>query len=225
MSDSLLTMFFITLSGGLQDAYTYMVRGKVFANAQTGNIVLMSSHLFAGEWSACLRYLLPVLSFGVGIMLAEQVRAFCQRFSRLHWRQIILLAEISLLFVVGCLPASANWAANILVSLACALQVQSFRKVNGYPYASTMCIGNLRSGAEAFSCWLRTRQPGLLHKAAHYLGVILLFALGSGLGAVLTHLVGLRAIWVSCGLLLISFALMFIEEHEKDAPHAPHAPH
>ena len=46
MSDSLLTASFIILSGGLQDAYTYLCRGKVFANAQTGNIVLLSAYLF-----------------------------------------------------------------------------------------------------------------------------------------------------------------------------------
>ena len=40
MSESFLTAGFLSLSGGLQDAYTYMSRGKVFANAQTGNIVL-----------------------------------------------------------------------------------------------------------------------------------------------------------------------------------------
>ena len=42
-------------------------------------------------------------------------------------------------------------AATVLVSFACAMQVQTFRKVNGYSYASTMCIGNLRSGTAALS--------------------------------------------------------------------------
>ena len=46
MSDSFLMSAFIILSGGLQDAYTYCCRDKVFANAQTGNIVLMSTHTF-----------------------------------------------------------------------------------------------------------------------------------------------------------------------------------
>ena len=50
MSDSMLTAFFIILSGGLQDAYTYLFRGKVFANAQTGNIVLHSATLMDGNW-------------------------------------------------------------------------------------------------------------------------------------------------------------------------------
>ena len=40
MSESFLTAAFLSLSGGLQDAYTYIYRGHVFANAQTGNIVL-----------------------------------------------------------------------------------------------------------------------------------------------------------------------------------------
>ena len=49
MSEAVSTGIFLTLSGGFQDAYTYYCRGNVFANAQTGNIVLMGSHLAAME--------------------------------------------------------------------------------------------------------------------------------------------------------------------------------
>ena len=65
-SESLLTASFIILSGGLQDAYTYLCRGKVFANAQTGNIVLCSAYLFDGQWRHSARYLIPVLTFLLG---------------------------------------------------------------------------------------------------------------------------------------------------------------
>ena len=41
MSESMPLAIFLTLAGGLQDAYSYNCRGKVFANAQTGNIVLV----------------------------------------------------------------------------------------------------------------------------------------------------------------------------------------
>ena len=71
MSESLLTAAFIILSGGLQDAYTYLCRGKVFANAQTGNIVLFSSYLFDGEWGHCTRTLIPDVAFPLGIFAAE----------------------------------------------------------------------------------------------------------------------------------------------------------
>ena len=56
MSESFLTAVFLSLSGGLQDAYTYLFRGKVFANAQTGNIVLLSANIMDGRrmcWRSC----------------------------------------------------------------------------------------------------------------------------------------------------------------------------
>ena len=138
MSESFLTAAFIILSGGLQDAYTYLCRGKVFANAQTGNIVLFSAYLFDGEWEHCVRYLIPVLSFLLGIFAAECVHRHFKYMEKVHWRQLIVLAEIILLFGVGFLPQSVNTFANAIVSFVCAMQVQTFRKVRGHAYASTM---------------------------------------------------------------------------------------
>ena len=36
---------------GFFGAYTYLLRGNVFCNAQTGNVVLMGLALGAGHWS------------------------------------------------------------------------------------------------------------------------------------------------------------------------------
>ena len=215
MSESLLTAAFIILSGGLQDAYTYLCRGKVFANAQTGNIVLFSAYLFDGEWGHCARYLIPVLSFLLGIFVAECIHRHFKYMERVHWRQLIILAEIVLLFAVGFLPQSVNTLANALVSFVCAMQVQTFRKVRGHAYASTMCIGNMRSGTEALCAYFHTREREVLYKALTYFGVIGLFAVGAGLGALLTAHLAERGIWVSCGLLAVSFFIMFIHEEEE----------
>lgn len=208
MSEAFITAAFLSMSGGLQDAYTYFARGGVFANAQTGNVVLLSHHLFAGNFSAALRCLIPLISFAMGIAAAEAIRRK-SRHTHLHWRQLVLVAEIGLLFGVAFLPESWNPAANALVSFACAMQVQTFRKVHGYAFASTMCIGNLRSGMESLCAYSQIRAPGALHKALHYFGIIGLFALGAGLGSRLIALWGMRTIWVSCLLLLVSFGLMF----------------
>ena len=64
---------FLSASGGLQDAYTYIGRGKVFANAQTGNIVLMSQAAFDGDLARVLHYLIPLLSFALGVAVAEAI--------------------------------------------------------------------------------------------------------------------------------------------------------
>ena len=212
MSDSFLMSAFIILSGGLQDAYTYCCRDKVFANAQTGNIVLMSTHLFAGDWAGVFRYFVPVISFMAGIFVAECVHRRYKCMEKVHWRQLIILAEIVLLFFVGFLPQEVNTFANALVSFVCAMQVQTFRKVNGYSYASTMCIGNLRSGTASLSMYFRERRPEFLKQALYYFGIILFFALGAGAGGNLSVRYGVHVIWVSGGLLMVSVLLMFLEK-------------
>ena len=133
----------------------------------------------------------------------------------MHWRQIVVAIEIVVLFAVGFMPETMNMAANILVSFVCSMQVNAFRKIKGSPYASTMCIGNLRSGTAALSAYMRERKPRLLRQALCYFAIIFLFAIGAGIGGRLSMAYGERAIWVSSILLLISFLLMFIEEIEE----------
>ncbi len=198
----------LAISGGFQDAYTYDVRDNVFSNAQTGNVVLMSQDLMRGDISSVPRYLIPVLAFALGIIITEQMEHYLKNMKALHWRQLILLIEIIILFVVGFIPNSANIFATVLVSFSCAMQVQAFRKVNGFAYASTMCIGNLRSGTESLSAYFRDRDKARLYKAFHYYGIILLFAIGAGLGGVFSFSLGIPAIWISCGLLIFAFILM-----------------
>ena len=179
MSESFLTAVFLSLSGGLQDAYTYLFRGKVFANAQTGNIVLLSAHIMDGQWGMVLHYFIPLCAFAFGVLVAERMRERFRSMQRLHWRQLVVLGEMLLLLIVGFLPESCNLLANAIVSFSCAMQVQAFRKVDGYAFASTMCIGDLRSGVEAFCIWSKTHEPHAKDRMLRYFGIILLFALGA----------------------------------------------
>ena len=211
MSEAFITSVFLALSGGFQDAYTYFTRDGVFSNAQTGNVVLMSQHFMTGEWIKGLHYLLPLLAFAAGVLVAEQIQSKFQYARRLHWRQGILLCEILILFIVGFIPTAFNMVATALVSFACAMQVQTFRKVSGYSYASPMCIGNLRSGTAALSVYFREHKKDQLRQSLYYFGIILFFAIGAGIGGNLSAHYGLHTIWISDGLLCVSFVLMFIE--------------
>ena len=218
MSESFLTAVFLSLSGGLQDAYTYLFRGKVFANAQTGNIVLLSANIMDGRWDKVLHYLVPLCAFALGVLAAEKMREHFQAMQRLHWRQLVVLGEVLLLFAVGFLPQSQNLLANAIVSFSCAMQVQAFRKVNGYAFASTMCIGNLRSGMESLCAYGKTKDKKILRKSGNYFGIIFLFAVGAALGGHMIGYIGARTIWISCIILLISFLCMFIKEEKKEHP-------
>ena len=215
MSETNMLMILLTISGGLQDAYSYFVRGEVFSNAQTGNIVLMSTHFFEGEFGLIIHYLIPVISFIFGICVAEIQHIFFKNYKKIHWRQIVLAFEIVILLAVGFIPINLNILANALVSFVAAMQVQTFRKLRGNAYASTMCIGNLRSGTEAFTGYLQTHDTEKLKKALYYFGIILFFGLGAGIGGNLSIRFGYHMIWVSSGLLLISFLLMFVEKMDR----------
>jgi uncharacterized membrane protein YoaK (UPF0700 family) len=215
MSDAFSTAVFLTLSGGFQDAYTYFCRDGVFANAQTGNIVFMSSYFMKGDFAHALRYLLPLFAFVAGIFTAEGFRRKFKYLALIHWRQLVLFTEILILFFVGFIPDSHNILANCLVSFVCAMQVQSFRKLDGYTYASTMCIGNLRSGTDAIAHFLHSRDHKYLERAASYFSIIFLFAIGAGTGSVMASILSIRAIWLSCLFLTFSLCLMFIREEKN----------
>ena len=194
MSESFLNSAVLAVSGGFQDAYTYFTRDKVFSNAQTGNVVLMSQEFMAGNFIGGIKYLLPFLAFGLGVLVTEQINARYKMAKRIHWRQLIILIEIAILAIVGFIPHSLNMAATVLVSFSCAMQVQAFRKVNGFAYASTMCIGNLRSGTDALSAFLREKKKQPLIKAFHYYGIIFFFAVGAGIGGNLSVAWGIHTI-------------------------------
>lgn len=207
-SESFRVCAILSFSGGLQDAYTYNVRDHVFANAQTGNVVLMSQNLMSGNIRNGLHYILPLVAFAVGVFIAERVEHKFKNAKKMHWRQMIIVMEMIMLFIVGFLPKELNMAANILVSLSCAMQVQTFRTVHGFGYASTMCIGNLRSGTESLSVYLREKDKDALYKALHFFGIIIIFAIGAGVGGVLSIHFGAGTIWISVILLALAALIM-----------------
>ena len=211
-SETFVLSAILAMSGGFQDAYTYNVRKEVFSNAQTGNIVLMSQHIMMGELMKGLSYLFPVVAFALGVLVAERIGHRYKGAKRIHWRQIIVAIEIVVLLAVGFIPERYDMLATMLVSFSCSMQVQAFRKVNGYGYASTMCIGNLRSGTESLSIYLREKQHGALKKAAHYYGIIFIFAIGAGIGGICSLHIGIIAIWIS-SILLAMVCAMMIKEH------------
>lgn len=214
MSQSMPLAIMLTLAGGFQDAYSYNSRGHVFANAQTGNIVLFAQNLMSAQFDQALHYLVPVLAFMIGVYVSERIHHKYKYSQMLHWRQLILFSEVCLLIIVGFIES--DMAANILLSFACAMQVQSFRKFKGIMYATTMCIGNMRSATEMLCQYHISQDEEVKRKSYRYYLLILIFALGAGLGALSSWQWGNHSIWIAALFMMLGVILMFVREKKEE---------
>ena len=210
-SESFAVGALLSLAGGYLDAYSYLGRGGVFANAETGNIVLLAIRLISGEWGAALRYLFPIAAYGLGVLIAETVRGRRGSMGRLHWRQLLVLLEMAVLGVSALLPQSMNAVVNSGISMVCGMQVAAFAKFHGHAMATTMCTGNLRSGTQSLCRYRQTGDRKSLQKGILYFMCILCFMLGAMLGGGVTAYLAERAVLVPAGILAGVLALMFSE--------------
>lgn len=211
MSESIELGIVLALAGGFMDAYSYMCRGQVFANAQTGNMLLFGVHLSQGEWREMFRYLCPVLAFACGIAIADYIRMRYKNRRGIHWRQWTVAGEAMILAAVALMGQQMNLTANCLTSLACGIQVESFRKILGNGIATTMCIGNLRSGVQNLFDYCVNRDRAMQKRSFLYFGIIMFFILGAVLGNFCVRILAERAIFLCSGILLIAFIMMFAD--------------
>lgn len=210
-SESYLVGVLLAIAGGYLDVYTYVCRGGVFANAQTGNIVLLGINVADRNWSKLLFYMYPILAFMGGILITEFVRRKYRFHQGLHWRQIVIVLEFLVLWVIAFVPSGASDdVVNSAVSFVCSMQVESFRRFNGSAYATTMCTGNLRSATEQLFLYNTTRDKTARNKSLQYYGIIVFFILGAVLGTMITRVFLERSVLVVCLLLLVVFVIMFI---------------
>lgn len=199
----------LTLAGGFLDAYTFCCRDGVFANAQTGNIVKVGIAIAEGDMHGVIRYLIPIIAFACGVLLAMLIREKSGSADGV-WQRRVLLAEIAVAVAVGLIPSerTLNIAANVMVSFLCALQAESFRKIGGKAFASTMCTGNLRSGSECLYKAVAGGDRAQMKGAAQYFGVIAVFIAGAALGVWASSALGEAAVLLTVLPLAVAFAAL-----------------
>jgi uncharacterized membrane protein YoaK (UPF0700 family) len=105
--------------GGFLDAFTY-VAYRVFANVQTGNVVLFGVDVAAAHWRQAWLRLAPVAAFLVGVLIVERLGRIRRMRRPLR---IALTIEIVGVAVVATLPdQSPELVITVIVSLVAAIQ-------------------------------------------------------------------------------------------------------
>lgn len=213
-SDSVRLGILLAIVGGFLDSYTFICRGGVFANAQTGNIVLIGVEITKGNLGQATIALLPVLAFIAGIIITERIKDISPSSSFItETERIILIIEIIVLFIIGFVPTSVPHIFVIIpISFVSSVQIASFGKLVDSPYSTTMCTGNLRSASQAAYIAFTKKDSCSAIKTARYAIVIVSFIVGAYLGGLLTIWVGVKSIWFTVIVLILSMSLFSIDK-------------
>ncbi|MBP2642559.1 MAG: hypothetical protein H6Q67_446 [Firmicutes bacterium] len=213
-SESVRLGILLAIVGGFLDAYTFIGRDGVFANAQTGNIVLVAAGAAAGNWRQALLSIPPILAFIIGVIVAESLKKtssfpFIKDSSR-----AVLIIEILVLFIIGFIPDTIpNLFATIAISFVSSLQISAFRKLVNSPYSTTMATGNLRSASQAAYIAFIKKDRAAAITSIRYFTIIFAFLFGAFLGGLITISIGIKAIFVAVFILIFSLILFIIDEH------------
>lgn len=198
----------LAASGGSLDAFTYIGHGHVFANAMTGNVVLLAVAASEGRGAEALRHVPPVLAFLMGVAAAQSFQLPRVR----AWLPYPALAALSLemlfLFAGGWLPAEFPSLPIVLtISFLAALQSSTFRQAGTWTYNSTMTTGNLRTCAEAgFRAAFVIGEEEAAGKALHFAVICAAFLVGAAIGGWCTLRLHNGTMWVTDFFLLLVWA-------------------
>ncbi|MGP1458164.1 MAG: YoaK family protein [Treponema sp.] len=193
--DTIIIGVCLSLVGGFLDAYSYLLKGRVFANAQTGNLVLLFVSLSGREWGKALKYLVPVVTFAAGIFFSALVlnKSSVKNHQRLT---AVLLFECLAIAAIGLFGVHfPHDIVNSVISFIAAVQVANFDKVDGQPMATTMITGNLKSSMLNAAKYLCTKEERYLHSCLKYLVIITGFGAGVAAGFFAIKLWKEKSLW------------------------------
>jgi uncharacterized membrane protein YoaK (UPF0700 family) len=201
--------------GGYLDAYSYLARGGVFANAQTGNVVLFGVRAAAGNWTLAWETLPSIVAYVCGVAVARLLRVRPQK----HTFRATLICQALELLVLLLLLFFGRFVSDVyavsLIAFSAALQNTSFSNIGPWQFNSAMTTSNLRN---AVSGWVQRAMgetdPKLRGEAVIGSVILLCFAVGAVLGGVCTlHLPAFQLL--PCVVLAAAGTLLTVRERGR----------
>lgn len=199
----------LILAAGMLDAYTYVGYGGVFANAMTGNLVVMTVRMSGGDFRAAIPYLAPIAAYIFGVSVAHALKEKPLRAIFPHRARTSLAIEIAFLCVVAFLPRSVpNTLIVTGIAFVAALQATAFTRIGNFAFTSVTTSANLRHFAESFMASVVFREGEKAAREWHFFLVICLsFFIGAVSGAVATRWLGHAAVWLPIAALALALCL------------------
>ena len=214
--ESLKIGIILSLVGGILDAHTFLFRNGVFANTQTGNIVLLALFLKTNRTAKTLQCVISIVVFVFGIILTELLKKKLKKYKIINYIHIVLIIEIVSLLIITTIPKGVyNTLVIVVVSFVCSLQTNAFKSLNKSPYSTTMCTGNLRSASSSLFSFVFNKNLEEGKKCFVYFIIILSFFLGALIGRLLTNIIFEKTLLV-CSFLLALAVLILIYNNKQN---------
>ena len=202
--------FTLMTISGVFGAYTYLLRGNVFCNAQTSNVVLMGLALGAGKWGRALYYLIPISAYLLGAFVSELLPNPVKHRLPIRWDTLLIAIEMLFVAVLGFIPDSAPvQISQIAINFIASMQYNTFRQAEGVPMATTFATNHIRQIGIGLAKELQHRHSAdksHREKLLKHTQMLLFFAGGAVVGTLFCRLLVGRAIWLT----LIPLGVIFL---------------
>ena len=212
----------LMMSAGMMGAYTFNVRGGVFCNAQTANIVLMAVTLGDGNFKDGLYYLIPISAYCLGAFFSEGFPSPIKKLALFRWDTCLIAFEMVILLIIGFLPLrTPNHIVQVAVNFIASMQYNTFRQAEGIPMATTFCTNHVRQIGIAIAKLIRKKEMEAWTRLLTHIQMIVCFLGGGIILTVICRWFPKEAIWIAllplaAVLLQLGYADIVVERRQFD---------
>jgi uncharacterized membrane protein YoaK (UPF0700 family) len=155
----------LILVAGWYGAYTFSLRGGVFCNAQTANVVLFAMAVGNGKWLNAAYLLLPISAYLFGSFLSEWMGKSIKRLNLMRWDTLLVALEVAMVVFLALMPADwPDQICQVTLNFTCAMQFNTYRQVEGVPAATTFVTNHIRQIGSNLAKLARHPQSEALRK-------------------------------------------------------------
>ena len=201
----------LAVAGGMMGLYTYSLRGQVFCNAQTGNIVKMTAAIGWGRYGVALYYLIPYAAYVLGTIISEILPEKVSRTIFIRWETALVGTEMLVLFMIGFIPFSwPDQIVQVMINFLCAMQFNTFRQAEGIPMATLFVTNHVRQIGISIARIIKhhDQEAEARAKMLKHVKLILAFMFGGIIVTALSSYLKERTIWLAIIPLSACFCVM-----------------
>ncbi|HFI0237502.1 TPA: YoaK family protein [Streptococcus suis] len=168
----------LTFISGYLNAFTYVTQGGRFAGVQSGNVISLAYYMAKGDLAQVVNFCVPILFFVIGQFFTYLARRY---FEKRSWSWHFGSSLIMLIFILLTILLSPIMSASFTIaSLAfvASIQVETFRRLRGAPYANVMMTGNVKNAAYLWFKGMIEQDAELKKTGRNILFTIIGFMLG-----------------------------------------------